>query len=68
MLYQPQVTSQGHVFGAEALLRWQHPKRGLVSPSEFITVAEQTGLIIPLGTWVLGTACTQLAAWSRRAM
>ena len=65
LLYQPQVTSQGHVFGAEALLRWQHPKRGLVSPAEFIPVAEQTGLIIPLGTWVLGTACTQLAQWSQ---
>ncbi|OYT88770.1 MAG: hypothetical protein CFE43_20805 [Burkholderiales bacterium PBB3] len=66
LLYQPQVTSQGHVFGAEALLRWYHPKRGLVSPGEFIPVAEQTGLIIPLGSWVLGTACTQLAEWSRQ--
>ncbi len=64
LLYQPQVTSQGHVFGAEALLRWHHPKRGLVSPGEFIPVAERTGLIIPLGAWVLGTACTQLAEWS----
>ena len=66
LLYQPQVTSNGVVFGAEALLRWQHPKRGPVSPSEFIPVAERTGLIIPLGSWVLGTACTQLAEWSRQ--
>ena len=66
LLYQPQVTSHGQVFGAEALLRWHHPKRGLVSPDEFIPVAERTGLIIPLGTWVLGTACTQLADWSRQ--
>jgi EAL domain-containing protein (putative c-di-GMP-specific phosphodiesterase class I) len=66
LLYQPQVTSQGHVFGAEALLRWQHPKRGLVSPAEFIPVAEQTGLIIPLGGWVLETACQQLADWARQ--
>ena len=64
LVYQPQVTSQGQVFGAEALLRWNHPKRGLVSPGEFIPVAEQTGLIIPVGTWVLGTACTQLAEWA----
>ena len=66
LLYQPQVTSDGQVFGAEALVRWRHPSRGLVSPAEFIGVAEQTGLIIPLGSWVLGTACTQLAAWAKQ--
>ncbi len=66
LLYQPQVTSMGHVFGAEALLRWQHPKRGVVSPAEFIPVAERTGLIVPLGSWVLGSACTQLAEWSQQ--
>ena len=66
LLYQPQVTSDGQAFGAEALVRWRHPTRGLVSPGEFIGVAEQTGLIIPLGTWVLGTACTQLAAWAHQ--
>ena len=65
LLYQAQVTSDGEVTGAEALLRWNHPKRGLVSPGEFIAVAEQTGLI-PLGIWVLKTACAQLANWAQQ--
>lgn len=64
--YQPQVLSSGAVTGAEALLRWSHPKRGLVSPAEFIGVAEQTGLIIPIGEWVLVSACTQLAQWAHQ--
>jgi EAL domain-containing protein (putative c-di-GMP-specific phosphodiesterase class I) len=67
LVYQPQVTSEGRVFGAEALLRWQHPSLGLVPPDEFIPLAEQSGLILPLGTWVLGAACEQLVHWSRRA-
>ena len=66
LLYQPQVTSQGQVLGAEALVRWQHPKRGLVRPDDFIPLAEKTGLILPLGSWVLSTACLQLVAWSRQ--
>jgi len=62
--YQPQVDTEGRVRGAEALLRWTHPVQGPVAPTEFIPVAEQTGLILPLGHWVLGRACAQLVAWS----
>ncbi|OOG28138.1 sensor domain-containing diguanylate cyclase [Thioalkalivibrio denitrificans] len=63
--YQPYVDDQGQVRGAEALLRWQHPERGRVSPMEFIPVAEQTGLITELGHWVLESVCRELAAWAK---
>ncbi len=61
--YQVQVDSRGKPAGAEVLLRWEHPERGLVSPAQFIPLAEDTGLIVPMGLWVLQTACAQLAAW-----
>ena len=64
LYYQPQVDEQGRLIGAEALLRWQHPQRGMVSPAEFIPLAEECGLILPIGHWVLETACRQLVAWS----
>ncbi|MCX7691795.1 MAG: EAL domain-containing protein [Tepidimonas taiwanensis] len=62
---QPVVDARAQVVGYEALLRWQHPLRGMVSPVEFIPVAEQSGLILPMGQWVLRQACAQLAAWAR---
>jgi len=61
--YQPQFDSNGHLVGAEALLRWQHPQRGLVMPGQFIALAEETGLILPLGQWVLEQVCQQIAVW-----
>ncbi len=62
--YQPQVDLRtGKVIGAEALLRWQHPERGLLSPDHIIPLAEQTGVIVELGEWVLKTACEQLKTW-----
>ncbi len=63
--YQPVVGHEGRVLGAEALARWNHPERGAISPLEFIPLAEQTGLILPLGQQVLQAACEQLVHWSR---
>ena len=63
--YQPQVGLDG-MFGVEALVRWVHPERGLIYPGEFIAQAEESGLILPLGRWVMETACAQLASWAGR--
>jgi diguanylate cyclase (GGDEF)-like protein/PAS domain S-box-containing protein len=64
LYYQPQVDAAGRITGSEALLRWQHPRRGLLFPAGFIPLAEETGLILPLGLWVLETACNQLVDWA----
>ena len=64
LYYQPQVDRNGQIVGAEALVRWDCPVHGMVSPAEFIPAAEDSGLILPLGAWVLETACLQLAAWA----
>ena len=67
LYYQAQVHKDGQVHGFEALLRWEHPERGLVSPAEFIPLAEENGLILQIGLWVLQTACRQLKSWETDA-
>ncbi len=64
LYFQPQFDRDSRLIGAEALLRWKHPSRGLLLPGEFIALAEETGIIVPLGQWVLEAACAQLAAWA----
>jgi diguanylate cyclase (GGDEF)-like protein/PAS domain S-box-containing protein len=63
LYYQPQVSHNRKIIGAEVLIRWQHPVRGLVSPAEFIPLAEETGLILAIGQWVMETACNQIKIW-----
>ena len=64
--YQPYTTIGGDILGFEALVRWHHPTRGLISPAQFIPLAEESGLIVPIGEWILRTACQEAASWPRR--
>ena len=66
LVYQPQVDRDGHITGAEALVRWQHPEKSVLAPAYFITLAEDTGLIVPLGQHILEVACRQLAHWQQQ--
>lgn len=66
LLYQPQVDGNGDLVGVEALLRWHHPVRGVVPPSEFVPLAEQSGMVSDMGRWVMSAACTKLATWRGR--
>ena len=63
MHYQPQARIGGEIIGFEALVRWHHPQRGLISPGTFIPLAEESGLIVPMGEWIMREACREAASW-----
>ena len=67
LFYQPQVNHLGQIVGAEALIRWLHPQRGMIPPLDFIPIAEESGLILPMGNWIIASACAQLVEWSKAA-
>jgi EAL domain-containing protein (putative c-di-GMP-specific phosphodiesterase class I) len=68
LYYQLQIENTGRVLGAEVLLRWLHPQHGTISPAQFIPIAEESGLIVPIGDWVLQTTCLQLKEWAENPM
>ena len=68
MHYQPQVDKQGNIIGMEALIRWEHPQKGLVPPMQFIPIAEESSLIHAIGEWVFATSCRQLAHWQQAGL
>lgn len=68
LYYQPQLDAQGQLVGAEVLVRWQDPHKGLISPTQFIPLAEASGLILPMGQWILHSACEQLARWQQEPL
>lgn len=68
LFFQPQVDYSGTIVGAEALIRWVHPEKGVISPNDFIPVAEETGLILPLGDWVIKHACTKIRQWLEQGL